>query len=56
MLEKLAEVLLSQTAVGVYGIITLTLFVFLIRAIINHDKKASDIYHRRGSHDVGTGI
>ena len=42
MLEKLAEVLLSQTAVGVYGIITLTLFVFLIRAIINHDKKASE--------------
>ena len=42
MLDKLADLLLSQVAVGIYGIIVLTLFAFLIKAMLNHDKKASE--------------
>ncbi|MBQ9803037.1 MAG: hypothetical protein IJW51_08230, partial [Clostridia bacterium] len=46
--EALADIFLSQLAVGVYAIMLLILFIILIAAVMRYEKNAGEALHTAG--------
>ena len=42
-IDKIVDLLLSQVAVGIYGIIMVILFIILVWVVMNHEKKMGDV-------------